>query len=68
MSNTFIDNGGRRTGADRRTFLYAVCLPERRVGKDRRSHNDRRAAARFNIIVPQKKNRRKNFPFDPSNN
>ena len=36
------DNGGRRTGIDRRQFSYAVHIPERRSGTDRRAGNDRR--------------------------
>ena len=36
------DNGGRRSGVDRRQFNYAVHIPERREGKDRRSGHDRR--------------------------
>ena len=36
------DNGGRRLGADRRQFSYAMYLPERRIGKDRRCGDDRR--------------------------
>jgi len=35
------DNGGRRSGIDRRNFFYTVCIPERR-GTDRRSGIDRR--------------------------
>jgi hypothetical protein len=42
MINIFIDNGGRRSGMDRRFFLYAAHLPERRSGKDRRGWMDRR--------------------------
>ena len=37
------DNGGRRSLVDRRAFSYAVHLPERRSGTDRRDGNDRRA-------------------------
>ena len=50
--NTFLeklkleDNGGRRTGADRRQFSYAFHLPERRVSPDRRSVTDRRLELR----------------------
>ena len=36
------DNGGRRSGGDRRHFSYAVHIPERRVVKDRRCREDRR--------------------------
>jgi len=43
MINIFIDNGGRRSGMDRRFFLYAAHLPERRAGKDRRGWLDRRS-------------------------
>ena len=35
------DNGGRRSGNDRRNFSYAFHIPERRLG-DRRSDIDRR--------------------------
>ena len=36
------DNGGRRSGADRRQFSYSYHMPERRSGADRRSGSDRR--------------------------
>jgi len=36
------DNGGRRTGIERRQFSYSVYIPERRSGKERRSGQDRR--------------------------
>ena len=36
------DNGGRRSGVDRRQFSYSSCIPERRVESDRRSDTDRR--------------------------
>lgn len=39
-----IDNGGRRSGIDRRKFLYDLHIPERRSGIDRRSAFDRRSA------------------------
>jgi len=42
MINIITDSGGRRTGIDRRVFLYAVHLPERRSCKDRRGGFDRR--------------------------
>jgi hypothetical protein len=37
-----IDNGGRRSGIERRGFAYAFHIPERRSGEDRRSGFDRR--------------------------
>ncbi len=39
-----IDNGGRRSGIDRRRFSYSLHTPERRSGLDRRSGIDRRTA------------------------
>ncbi len=42
MINVVIDNGGRRTGIERRRFLYAIHVPELRSGKDRRYGIDRR--------------------------
>jgi hypothetical protein len=41
-----LDNGGRRAGADRRVFTYAMHIPERRSGTDRRSGVDRRREKR----------------------
>ncbi|MDX2492799.1 hypothetical protein [Desulfosarcina sp.] len=44
MKTTAIhDNGGRRSGVDRRQFTYAVHIPERRSGEDRRTSWDRRS-------------------------
>ncbi len=40
------DNGGRRTGDDRRKFIYTSHLPERRDGVERRSGVDRRKSLR----------------------
>lgn len=37
-----IDNGGRRSGVERRQYSYASHIPERRSGEERRSGNDRR--------------------------
>ncbi|MDY6789761.1 MAG: hypothetical protein SWH54_00700 [Thermodesulfobacteriota bacterium] len=36
------DNGGRRSGEDRREFAYSDYTPERRSFKERRSGFDRR--------------------------
>jgi len=38
-----MDNGGRRTGMDRRHFSYADHIPERRSGYDRRTGSARRS-------------------------
>ena len=38
------DNGGTRSGTDRRKFQYTVHIPERRSGRDRRRGFDRRGS------------------------
>ena len=40
------DNHGRRSGADRRQFSYAVHIPERRMDQNRRIMTDRRLKPR----------------------
>ena len=45
------DNGGRRSGIDRRVFSYAGYLPERRSGKERRSGADRRIIMRYQAVA-----------------
>ncbi len=37
------DNGGRRSGIDRRQFSYSTHIPERRKGVERRAGLDRRS-------------------------
>jgi hypothetical protein len=46
---TSTDNGGRRSGGDRRKYSYTVYIPERRSGKDRRDGKDRRMIPRYKI-------------------
>jgi hypothetical protein len=46
MKQELPDNGGRRSGCDRREFFYGAHIPERRSGKDRRSGLDRRLKMR----------------------
>ena len=43
------DNGGRRSGGDRRNYSYTLHVPERRNGGDRREGEDRRKAPRYKI-------------------
>jgi len=43
------DNGGRRSRTDRRRFSYAVHIPERRTGIDRRKGSERRSQQREQI-------------------
>jgi hypothetical protein len=40
----FIDNGGTRSGSERRRLDTTECIPERRTRYDRRSGADRRRA------------------------
>lgn len=47
MGNILHDNGGRRSGVDRREFSYDLYVPERRSGEDRRSGKDRRRKPRI---------------------
>jgi hypothetical protein len=42
-----LDNGGRRSGGDRRNYSYTLHIPERRIGKERRSGKDRRKSPRI---------------------
>jgi hypothetical protein len=41
------DNGGARSGTDRRQNIVKACTPERRSGGERRSGNDRRRSQGF---------------------
>jgi hypothetical protein len=44
-----LDNGGRRSGIDRRKFSYSVHIPEQRSNIDRRKKLDRRNQQREQI-------------------
>ena len=46
MDHKLTDNGGRRSGIERRQFSYDFHIPERRSGEDRRSGLDRRLTPR----------------------
>ncbi len=46
MDNLLPDNGGRRSGVERRRFSYYHHIPERRADVDRRSGLDRRLKLR----------------------
>jgi hypothetical protein len=49
-----LDNGGRRSGGDRRNYSYTMHIPERRSEKDRRCGNDRRKFSRAKEVVENK--------------
>jgi len=53
------DNGGRRFGVDRRQYSYAVYMPERRSGEERRGRVDRRDME--NLEFKEEKERRAVF-------
>ena len=56
-----LDNGGRRSGADRRRFSYALHIPEGRSSKDRRKGLDRRNQQRKEIKSKRRGSRSKPF-------
>ena len=43
INTELFDNGGRRSGIERREFSYSGYYPERRNGQDRRCGMDRRS-------------------------
>ena len=43
LSLFHVDNGGRRSGQDRRRFAYSNHIPERRLGEDQGMSRDRRS-------------------------
>lgn len=47
MKRVLSDNGGRRSGIDRRQFSYTAHIPERRSGKERRGGVDQRLESRI---------------------
>ncbi len=55
-----VDNGGRRSGIERRQFAYNGHLPERRSDADRRSGMDRR---KTRYEKSDTTDRRKKFDF-----
>jgi len=49
-----LDNGGRRSGGDRRNYSYTLHIPERRNGQDRRNGSDRRKFPRVGEVAKNK--------------
>ena len=56
MSDSLIDNCGRREGIDRRHFSYSIHIPERRTGQDRRNRKDRRSDLGFRREILERRN------------
>jgi len=54
MEFKLADNGGTRTGIDRRKLHYTAYIPERRSGMDRRKRFDRR-----NLMAQRRKSERR---------
>jgi hypothetical protein len=46
-----MDQGGRRSGKERRQFVYSGHIPERRSGRERRSGLDRRSGRDRRAVV-----------------
>ena len=46
-----MDNGGRRSGIDRRHFSYLAHVPERRSDQNRRSGKDRRTGIERREVI-----------------
>ena len=57
FSNLPPDNGGRRSGIERRRFQYTFHVPERRSGRDRRSGLDRRSSFERGNMDPSEERR-----------
>ena len=57
------DNGGRRSGIDRRQFSYTAHIPERRYGEDRRSGIERRKVCGGEITVNHRSIKDRRFVF-----
>ena len=53
------DNGGTRSGFERRHYPYYIHIPERRLAKERRSSEDRR-----NALEPRENKGRENYPVE----
>ena len=50
------DNGGRRSGTDRRRYSYTVHIPERRYSEERRQKSDRRSKQALHVTSDKGKN------------
>ncbi len=59
----FSDNGGRRSGVDRRQFAYDVHVPERRSGLERRSGMDRRNGIPFRMSPKERRDMERRAAF-----
>jgi len=59
------DNGGRRSGEDRREFTYSDYTPERRSSKDRRSGFDRRIELFIDKITIDRREHFDNVSLSP---
>jgi hypothetical protein len=66
MELKMVDNGGTRTGLDRRKFEYTAYIPEKRSGMDRRKEFDRRSLMALRIGAERRSslNHRGPYPIE----
>ena len=66
MELKMVDNGGTRTGIDRRKFEYTAYIPEKRSGMDRRKEFDRRSLMALRIGAERRSslNHRGPYPIE----
>jgi hypothetical protein len=66
MELKMVDNGGTRTGLDRRKFEYTAYIPEKRSGMDRRKEFDRRSLMALRIGAERRNslNHRGPYPIE----
>jgi hypothetical protein len=66
MELKMVDNGGTRTGLDRRKFEYTAYIPEKRPGMDRRNEFDRRSLMALRIGAERRNslNHRGPYPIE----
>ena len=66
MELKMVDNGGTRTGLDRRKFEYTAYIPEKRSGMDRRNEFDRRSLMALRIGAERRNslNHRGPYPIE----
>jgi len=64
ISPFFLGNrGGRRSGLERRRFLYTHHIPERRIVGDRRRIKDRRSQVDYSIMLRRKREEERRTAF-----
>lgn len=57
------DRGGRRSGFERRRFLYTHHIPERRIVEERRMIKDHRSQVDYGIMLRRKREEERRTAF-----